>query len=932
MGERKLLHSWMLACTVVLAFGLVVGRSAADSRKYEDHDLSFVHATDPHIFLPAAQAQDEETKDIGGKQQELNEKALLDMLKRIRSLPEGDGPPAFLVLTGDLGVDPCFIVKSENPPGKQTLPPHSPTQPPTEADNNDKQNKPGGLSAKDCLSGVDPDKRKEEIKRTADLLGQSPVQNIYLIAGNNDIATEVADDAALGYFNQFIEDVQAKLAENKSSVHLHNLTRCYASGGAPSTCYADIADTAYRLIGFPSYSFKNTDGGDNTKAQAKQLETFRRLLEDSRQARKRVLVISHIPEIDDPFILAQDRYAGITPAKAISKETNNPRSAWSTWNVSKKVLDDWKDVLTSDSVVAVLAGHLHDSHKEIYRRPYAWSSVNDHRVAFQKLFLTPPLAVKNQDTSPIQARGFSLIHLRPDRVESRLFWYDSETGKFAPDPKSKHRWEQQGFWEDPGQRLRATIMWLWGLGDAQNSNSLDRMAMLLIAILATFLTVVALWQIPPVDNPLVGEPAKSKPTVDPSPFSGRFGATVIAGLGGLAAATVLKSFEGKPSAGDKEFYIVWFVISFFILLFLAAFLRGSVEALRARFAIIYYPLPRPPEPRPVAQSGGRVTETPDLGKFGRWLWYRFHAGLHWLSSLRVPLLTFADTFTNLIQGKNQAITQVFSDKIVDQQRSVLRVANAIREQLNSVLLEYLKARPEDVRVNISVLSNDQTNLFYISRARESSRLSFPKRSVAWISVFTGKIRWYKQSYFANQTFFKDIILFDNRAGTIADSEATIHLNSHYQPRGGEDYQAFAVFPVPLSRRGLNTEYVKGAIHISFSRQTDFDLVWSFTCTREQATEQVDAKIQAATDDVERERLGRNRAADIDAAIKASGPQGCDPVTKNKEYQSEQSMLGDWCKDPGVSATLNTSLRVLGEVLRGFNEHIYKSIAKSEEAD
>jgi hypothetical protein len=329
--------------------------------------------------------------------------------------------------------------------------------------------------------------------------------------------------------------------------------------------------------------------------------------------------------------------------------------------------------------------------------------------------------------------------------------------------------------------------------------------------------------------------------------------------------------------------------------------------------------------------------------------------LHWLSSLRVPLLTFADTFTNLIQGKNYTITQAFSDKVVDQQRSVLRVANSIRKQLYEVIMEELlellergeesernkrtnrerEVRPDDVRVNISVLSVDQSSVFYISRVPGSSRLAFLKRSVAWVSVFTGKIRWYKHSY-SKGDFFKDIILFDNSAGTIAGDEPQIHLNSNYQPRGGEDYEAFVMFPVPWPQRGLGSDYVKGAIHISFCRETDFERVWSFTCTpeeaREKATKQVDAKIQAAANDTARQQLRQTRLADIDAAVKAAGPQSCDPVIDQHKYQSEQRMLADWCKDPEVRATLNTAVGVLGEVLRGFNEHIYTSIGKSEQGD
>jgi hypothetical protein len=86
------------------------------------------------------------------------------------------------------------------------------------------------------------------------------LKEIYLVAGNNDIANEDPDDVSLGYFNQFIDDVQKKLNENNTGVHLHNLTACYAASGGSSSCYADVPKTSYRLIGFPSYSFKNQGG------------------------------------------------------------------------------------------------------------------------------------------------------------------------------------------------------------------------------------------------------------------------------------------------------------------------------------------------------------------------------------------------------------------------------------------------------------------------------------------------------------------------------------------------------------------------------------------------------------------------------------------------------------------------------------------------
>ncbi len=210
-------------------------------------DVWFVHATDPHIFLSTAHTQpgkdpsgkdvsDKDAKadsDTGAKQEDLDQKALSDMLQSIPSLSEGDRPE-FLLLTGDIGVDPCPIAK------------------PAE-------------TVADCIK-PEPASKKAQIDKTATLLEASTLRDIYLVAGNNDIPLKDSGDPALSYFNDFMDAVQAKIQDDKKDIRLHNLTRCYVTGGSASTCYADIANTPYRLVGLPSYSFKKADDPDPGRA------------------------------------------------------------------------------------------------------------------------------------------------------------------------------------------------------------------------------------------------------------------------------------------------------------------------------------------------------------------------------------------------------------------------------------------------------------------------------------------------------------------------------------------------------------------------------------------------------------------------------------------------------------------------------------------
>lgn len=989
VSRRRPAHHWTLVCAALLAFGLAVERSAAGHREHQDRDIWFVHATDPHLFIQPGRAGREE-------QQRQNQEAFSDLFKWIGSLPDGYGSPAFLVLTGDLGVDPCDIRQAGAQPGTPTPAP-TPTaqrnaEPAPEADEATRQET---LSADDCLK-VKQDQHDSQIKITARIFGESPVQDIYLIAGNNDIAAESAGDPALRYFNDFIQDVQKELIKNKSSVRLHNLTHCYVAGEASGSCYADIPHSAYRLIGFPSYSFRSSD----EKAQRAQFEKFRQLLEASRKQGMKALVITHTPEMDDPFALAQQRYVNskattaalsvptptpaapaatpaapaATPAPAETAtpaETSTPRGtatptpktkktqldksfSVATWNVSDKLLDDWKGVVASDSIAGVFAGHLHDSHKEIYRPPYAWSSGN--QTAFHKLFLAPPLAVKNQTDSPIQARGFSLVHLQSDRVESRLFWYDSETSKFTPEPKHKHHWRKDGFWRCLCQSSSAAIRWLWDL--EKTDSALIRMAIIAIAFLTAFLTIVATWQIPPGSDPFADvkktaeggaktaesgskpAPTASNAAAESLPFSSRFGKTVIGGLAGLVAAEVTKTLGNeKPSADSRWYYIVWFILFFFLLLLSLNLWRAFVEAFRARVAVIYYTLPRVAR-SPSLEEDETTRYLKALGSWiGYWLWQR---PTHWLSSLQVPLLTFSDTFINLIQGRNQTRTKVFEQTIIDQQRNVLRVVDTIRKRLHNTILDELRirlssqasrdhvnlidVRPADVRVNISVLSRDQSNVFYISRAPGSSRLPFLKRSVAWVSVFTGQIRWYKESYRHYKDLFREIILFDNSAKTIADSEPQIQLSSHYQPRSGEDYKAFVVFPFPWPQRGFGSDYVKGAVHISFRHQSHFDLIWP--PKKETETDKMEKTIKAAQDIDQRSKTAEETKK-LESELKTEIDRGRQPA---KDLYNSANLTLDWCATPQVGPILYDAVLVLGELLRQFNEIIYKNYIEPEQPD
>jgi hypothetical protein len=863
----------IFAVTLPLSVLLFANSCTSQRSVPDDRTVWFVHATDPHLYLYAAEDATDAVKKSTAFEESHDRDVLSQFFQHIRTLPQISGPPAFILITGDFGVDPCLI------PNADTLKKPEKTR-----------------TLDDCVTKFDAKKRDDEVEALSALFAASPVRNIYFVAGNNDLPFETADDSGIAYFNQFFQDVQNKISTKNADVRLHNLTGCYGSrGGAISDCSPDILGTDYRMIGFPSYSFKNREQEHEKSPalQTAQFATFRALLDQAIKDGKKVIVATHIPEMDDPYYLARARYDDIKPEPSIDTDKDNPRSIYSTWNVQKSLLDEWTSVLASDSVVGVLAGHLHDGHKEIYERPYSWSTLKDHQMGFRKLFLAPPLSVKNQDGSPIQARGFSVVSLHSDHLGNRLYWYDGLSASFNPDssaePDSSARFHRLSLrhW------IAGSFAWLWGV-----TIGLDRIATFFIALLTAFLTVVALWQIPASDDPLAKKPGGTDQADgnvdlkgggtegDSSPFSTRFGKTIIAGLGGLVVAEVTKAL-GDQKLGDdlKWYYIICFIAFFFILLLGLNLIRAAAEALRSRVAIVHYPLAR-------------------LSRQPWWAYWPLRIS-HWFFSLRVPLLTFFDTFINLIQGKNQTTTHAFADALIEQQRNVIRVADTMRKKLTSLLQAKLKAaassgrEPGPVRVSISVLSADQSNVFYISRSAGSALLPFSKISLAWVSVFTGKIRWY-ESYYKG----KGILLFDNSDGTIPNVPTQLRLDDYYEDRHA-DYQAFVVLPVPQPQRAFGSKYVKGAIHISFGSNEDFASVWK------------DSAVHVVPPTV--------------APQPAAGTAAVSPAT-SPSYPDPEHMLDTWCEDLKIQTALNDAIAVLGELLRAFNEVIYKNYVQPTQGD
>jgi hypothetical protein len=870
-----------------------------------DRAVWFVQMTDPHFFEDITDPDGETARAF---RENLSRDAFTDLMKALNALPGQEGKPDFLVITGDFGIDRFLPQRAPaGPPnatsaitpaptssggatsGEDAAPaapgPSAPTSPSTEGTPASGGSSTGAQEDRSAPPQGTRITEQDAVQEVARRLRDSPVRDIFFVPGNNDVAKEDAAPDALEATAGFFEAVQTELAG--SGVVVHDLTVCYQNGRQPlSKCYFEIPQTRYSLVGFPSHSFKNRDErwyAANQAAQEAQIETLGRLMDLVRAQGRKALLLTHIPELDDPYNLGRLRFANLARPKG---NPDMPRA--SAWNVSPKVLARWNEIIRSETVAGVIAGHFHDSHREIYSPPYRWAADAAKRPALDKLFVAPPLSARLQDTSPIQARGFAAFVLAKDRPRRQLYWYDGMTRTFQPEAEgheTSRGTREESIEKEAGwlERFGASLTSIWTIPNDQES--LARAAIFWIALLAAFLTVVQVWQIPPppMESPGRSSPASAAATTSGgSPggttggttatatasasgsttsttmtatnvFQSNLGKTVASGLTGLAVVVFLDEFWQQTQLNEKAYYLVLFSASFLVMLFVSAGLRGLAEALRSR-VVIYR---------------SRSTSV-------RGVW-------RWLLSWRSAWLVFLDTTFNVIQGRNQMQSVVFERAIVDLNWSLISTADRVREAVDRALrgaLQQEKVRlmdESDVRVSVLVLSDDRQSAFSISSDRANAG-PFGEKSTVVTAIRCGKARWCKLDDPKRSSSWSAIY---SAAPEQADEAWT-----------ASDNRGFLVLPVPWTRISEALDYRPAGLLLSF-RDASFLNLWKNLEMREEGDKTV------PNYECWRGLL------DLEPEPGADGP------------------VRIYSRNPELRAVLRQSLDVLGESLHHFNQTIFE---------
>jgi hypothetical protein len=758
------------------------------------------------------------------------DRALEDLLKWLQAPPPRGPSAEFLVLTGDFGI--------------------------------------AAAAAKLPAGTVNAEWETKQADRIATVLRTSPGNLlVYVVPGSATPSTpDVKDSLARA---QRILTAVAKSLE-ASPVMLRDLSACYTNDAVP--CEARVPGTTIRLIGYPGYLSRTNAAKGLAAATPQTLATQTAWIKKLEGAvppsarNLKTIVVSPLTAPLPAYWATDEQATGV--AKLLLQHSVAGVAIHGVGN-NRFVFEPGERIDTNADRAAAQLGTLPDLER--------------------RMLLTPPLvAAPQMGREPVQ--GVSVIGVSDAGVRRQVQWYDAVAAPFAPSASAQAeptaRTEQpqapttpstcNGIrWECfPGGVLKRAYY------DIGPKEGLQRALLFSIALLAAFLTVVAIWNIPPGATDL-GPPPIPTPDNKPAPaitheqlrdtfLSTRLSRTVISGFAGLAAANLATGStlggSGATGANTSAFYIVWFVTFFLTLLFASAVVRGWLEALRS----VIFLIPEAPiairKTNAEDRKGPETTSVRPIGQSVKFIWKRF----------RVWRLTFFDAFLNVLQGKNDMQSALWSATIVNMQENTVLAADRIRESIRTAVVQILKENKSNaeeavnaVRVAISVLSADGKRVYYISWPADSLNREFGTNSIAWVVAMGGQARWWKD----DKTIYPpELPLFKKEDGTLPDVQLPIKLIEFFENRD-PDYKSFIVIPVPFRRRGEARPRGRGAIHISLLNTGDLDQLFAD-----------DAKLD-------------------DTPFKAAP----NVLAKAK---------------PQLKAALNQGITVLAELLRDFNEVVY----------
>ena len=260
---------------------------------------------------------------------------------------------------------------------------------------------------------------RDAVTMVRDLIQPSAVTNWLFVPGNNDLDAENLD--TIWKYHQFLRELQTRLCVLGS----HQVTDLCPPGDNASRCVsAKYFVGPYCFVGLNDASFKSNDlGKDARRFHAAHLDCVAQVAEGL--TNEWIGIFYHIPDIENP-LWAMGASPDDLRQRSLEKALAGDSRINSAWTVAPDVRQAWDKVVTNKNVKALMAGHFHAAQREVYRS-FEWMKEQGYEsvaAANCKLFICPPIAVKYQADSELQARGFRTYAIDDHgKISSDIIWY-----------------------------------------------------------------------------------------------------------------------------------------------------------------------------------------------------------------------------------------------------------------------------------------------------------------------------------------------------------------------------------------------------------------------------------------------------------------------------------------------------------------------------
>lgn len=370
-------------------------------------EVSFAHITDLHIF--------EETK------WEYEAKiSTIDFSKSIKKINEisnkltdtSKNALAFILLSGDIGVGK--LIKTDPKTGKLIK---------------------------------DSQKWNQAVDSIAQIIKISQVKIWLVVPGNNDLYNE--DPASINFLRDFIEELHHKPEMRTAGISIIDFRLESSQQVQPSSHPGTYVIGNFVFMGWDNSYFKNNNSVNHYRGSderiipiSKTLEykSVQKLSDRLKESKaKYAYLFYHIPDIDDPYLIRFDEFANdnvvsqrLRDARELSPRLAKGLYPYSAWTIPLSVRKAWENTVTKPLgkgpvVKGLFAGHFHDHKKETYLSTLWLKTQKYKKEILNKLYLAPPIAVKNQTQYPPSQRatGGQIITINDKGdITRELFWFD----------------------------------------------------------------------------------------------------------------------------------------------------------------------------------------------------------------------------------------------------------------------------------------------------------------------------------------------------------------------------------------------------------------------------------------------------------------------------------------------------------------------------